>query len=62
VEAIEKLSKEAFDLLISDFRMLRMSGFELLRWCREHDFHFPVIFVTANKVLFPEERIALDDC
>lgn len=62
LDATEKLKKETFDLLISDFRMPRMNGAELLKWCREQKIHLPVIFITANKELFPEEKDALSDC
>jgi CheY-like chemotaxis protein len=62
VEASELLQKEEFDLLMSDFQMPKMNGVELLRWCRERDIHFPVIFITANVELLPEEDLALNDC
>lgn len=61
-EATEILQKKSFDLLISDFRMPRMNGAELLEWCRVHKLHFPVIFITANANLMPSENLALDDC
>lgn len=53
---------KAFDLLISDFRMPRMSGDELLEWCRQAGLKFPVIFVTANSALLSKETLALGDC
>jgi two-component system response regulator MprA len=53
---------ERFDLLVSDFRMPRMDGVSLLHWCRQNGFHFPVIFITANRELFPLENEALHDC
>lgn len=62
LEATEIFKKSQFDVLISDFRMPRMNGAELLHWCRENDINLPVIFVTANKDLFPEEKLALNDC
>lgn len=60
--ATEILARERFDLLISDFRMPRMNGVDLLKWCREHEIHFPVIFITANRELFDKEQVALKDC
>jgi DNA-binding response OmpR family regulator len=51
-----------FDLLITDFRMPKMNGAELLTWCRNSKIHFPVIFMSANLVLLPKEKIALADC
>lgn len=61
-EAVEILKRENFDLLISDFRMPKMNGAELLQWCRQNEIHFPVIFVTGNPELLPIERMALKDC
>lgn len=60
--ASELLEKNKYDVLISDFRMPRMDGAQLLRWCRDHEIHLPIIFITANKELFPEEKLALNDC
>lgn len=62
VKATELLSVSSFDVLISDFRMPRMNGAELLEWCRARGLHLPVIFLTANKDLFPHEKLALNDC
>jgi len=50
------------DLLITDFNMPEMDGLDLLRWCRKHDLHFPVIFMTASRILLPREEVALSDC
>jgi DNA-binding NtrC family response regulator len=60
-DAAEKISKEPFDLLISDFRMPYMNGAELFQWCHENKKKMPVIFITANNDLFPEEKIAISD-
>lgn len=35
-EALALLQRERFDLVLTDFRMTRMSGAELLAWLREH--------------------------
>ncbi|MFP5384864.1 MAG: response regulator [Bacteriovoracia bacterium] len=59
MDAVDKLEKENFDILISDFRMPRMNGAELVEWCREKKLELPVIFITANKNLLPEEKIAV---
>lgn len=46
-EAFEKLQEGFFDLVISDIRMDRLDGRELLRKIREHDIACPVVFITA---------------
>lgn len=48
--------------MITDFRMPRMDGVQLLNWCRESKIHFPVIFISENSHLLSKEKIALDDC
>ena len=62
LEASKTLQQNKFDLLITDFRMPNMNGSDLLKWCRENDQHFPVIFITGNPELLPEEKLALGDC
>ena len=62
IEAIGCLESQKFDLLISDIRMPRMDGTQLLIWCRKNGFHFPVIFMTANDELLPLDHTALKDC
>ncbi|MBC7538022.1 MAG: response regulator [Bacteriovorax sp.] len=62
LEAKQILEKEKFDLLITDLRMPRMDGVELLEWCRQSKIHFPVIFISANTELLPKEQLALEDC
>lgn len=62
IEAIRHLESEKFDLLISDVRLPRMDGTQLLFWCRKNGLHFPVIFMTANEELLPLDNAALKDC
>lgn len=45
--AAELLAKEHFDLLITDVRMPRPDGVELLEMAREHDADLPVLILTA---------------
>ncbi len=61
-EAIEKLQQNQIDLIITDFRMPHVNGVEILDWCRSKEIYTPVIFTTADKALFPVEKIALGDC
>lgn len=62
VEATQFLEKNEIDLLISDFRMPKMDGSELLKWCRDQGKHFPVIFITGNPELLDKEKYSLQDC
>jgi DNA-binding NtrC family response regulator len=43
VDAIEILAKEKFDAILSDEKMPRKSGLEVLRWLRENDIQTPFI-------------------
>jgi CheY-like chemotaxis protein len=49
VEALEKLEKERWDVLVLDLMMPRMNGWELLRWLSAHPERCPgsVIVVSA---------------
>jgi len=60
--AFEKLQTGKFDLLITDFRMPKLDGVELLKKCRENKIHIPVIFQSSDADLAPREQIALSDC
>ena len=46
-EAVQRFKIRAFDVLISDVRMPRMSGLEFLRAIREDDLDVPVIIMTG---------------
>jgi len=47
-DAMEKLSKEKFDLAIIDISMPGLSGFDLLELMRSFDYKEPVVFLSAN--------------
>lgn len=62
IDASEKIPKENFDVIITDFRMPRMDGADLLLWCRKNKIHTPFIFMSANVERIPKEVMALGDC
>jgi DNA-binding NtrC family response regulator len=47
LEATQLLSRRSYDLIITDERMPRMGGLELIRWIRERTPETPVIVLTA---------------
>ena len=46
-EALERLSEETFDLIISDLRMPNLNGLELMEEISREKLDVPVIFITA---------------
>ena len=51
--AISLLKQQTFDLLITDYNMPKMNGYELFKMCKTISSKLPVIFVTGNN--FKEE-------
>lgn len=47
-EAIECMTREPFDVVLSDITMPKMNGLEFLRAVRERDLDVPVILITGN--------------
>jgi two-component system, chemotaxis family, chemotaxis protein CheY len=57
--AISLLKQHSFDLLITDYNMPRMNGYELFQRCKTISSKLPVIFLTGNKYNAREiEKIA----
>jgi CheY-like chemotaxis protein len=54
MEAWERFDPEDFDLLITDFRMPRMDGLELLKRVKNLAGSFPVIVITGTASHNPE--------
>jgi CheY-like chemotaxis protein len=46
--AISLLKQHSFDLLITDYNMPRMNGYELFKRCKAISSKLPVIFITGN--------------
>jgi signal transduction histidine kinase len=61
VEALQKLDREKFDLIISDILMPQMDGFELCHQVkqRENQRHIPFIFYTATYTEKKDEELGL---
>jgi EAL domain-containing protein (putative c-di-GMP-specific phosphodiesterase class I) len=47
-DAMVRLARETFDVMISDIQMPGMTGLALLRAVREHDLDLPVVLITGN--------------
>lgn len=52
LEAKDILVRQSIDLLITDLRMPKMNGFELVKWMRRHQasMHHPALIVTGEDV------------
>lgn len=61
IAAQQVLQTEKFDLLLTDFNMPNLDGANLLFWCRQNNFHFPVIFITGSPERLPMHQRALND-
>lgn len=48
IEGIEQQKKNSYDLVISDLRMPRCSGLEVLKWMRSQNIQTPIIFQTGH--------------
>jgi EAL domain-containing protein (putative c-di-GMP-specific phosphodiesterase class I) len=47
-EALNRLAKETFDVMVSDIQMPGIGGLKLLRAVREHDLDLPIVLVTGD--------------
>ncbi len=61
VEALEKLKRDSFDMIISDILMPKMDGFQLCRECKSDDVlkQIPFVFYTGTYTDEKDEELAL---
>ncbi len=53
-EALEKLERHQFDLIVADVMMPHIDGYELTRMLRESQYQLPILMVTAKEL--PEDK------
>ena len=56
IEALDFIEKEDFDIIVSDIRMDKMDGIELIKKLKSYNKKTPVIFITA----YPELNTAIE--
>ncbi|NWJ51729.1 MAG: response regulator [Bacteroidetes bacterium] len=48
LDALMEISKQPFDLIISDVEMPNLTGFQLLEFLNERNYEIPVVFLTTH--------------
>ena len=64
LEALEKMTNTAYDLIISDIMMPKLDGFEFARIIRDDNKEIPILFITAKEAFEDKKRsflIGVDD-
>jgi DNA-binding response OmpR family regulator len=56
IEAFERFTPNYFDLLIFDFKMQKLNGFELYRKIKEVDDHAKVCFLSADESHYKQHQ------
>jgi two-component system chemotaxis sensor kinase CheA len=61
-EAFERFTREKFELVITDYKMPRMNGLELIRRIRERSEYVPIILISgyADALGMTEENTGAD--
>ena len=58
-EAISKIDRQRFDLILLDLMMPRMNGYEVMKYLRNNNLSFiPIFLVTANNYVTRKQAIA----
>lgn len=60
-EAIDTLREKEIDLVISDIRMPRMDGLQLLKRVRKHDSAIPMLMISGALLTEEQKQSAEDD-
>ncbi len=47
-DALTCLERKKFDLIMTDYKMPKMTGTQLIEWCKKHSVKSQVVFMTAN--------------
>ncbi|TDP50949.1 response regulator receiver domain-containing protein [Bacteriovorax stolpii] len=55
-DALTCLERKKFDLIMTDYKMPKMTGTQLIEWCKKHSVKSQVVFMTANM-----KALLLDD-
>ena len=64
MEALDKMTNNAYDLIISDIMMPKMDGFEFAKIIREDNKEIPILFITAKDEFEDKKKsflIGVDD-
>lgn len=57
LEALEQMEKHAIDVVLTDYRMPKMDGFEFLSVCHEKWPGTPVVFLTGDQDNLAREAV-----
>jgi DNA-binding response OmpR family regulator len=60
-EAIDTLREKEIDLVLTDIRMPRMDGLQLMKRIRRHDSSIPVLIISGALLTEEQSQVAEDD-